>query len=53
MMLHFLYYKSIEKLYPAALDDCYQILIWMKENAEKLGIRDNRVFVGGERVGGD
>lgn len=46
------YRLSIEKPFPAALDDCYQALIWMKENAENLGIRDDQLFVGGESAGG-
>lgn len=46
------YTHSIEKPYPAAFIDCYDILCWMKENALNLGIRDDQLFVGGESCGG-
>lgn len=38
--------------YPAALNDCYLTLKWMVENASNLGIRDDKIFVGGESAGG-
>lgn len=46
------YRLSVEKPYPAALDDCYAALLWMKHNAEKLGIRSNQLMVGGDSAGG-
>lgn len=46
------YTLSIDKPYPAALEDCYDALVWMKENAQTLGIRDDQLFVGGESAGG-
>lgn len=46
------YTLSIEKPYPAALLDCYEALLWMKENAKKLGIRTDQLMVGGESAGG-
>lgn len=46
------YTKSVEKPYPAALEDCYLALKWMKENAEEYGIRKNQLFVGGDSAGG-
>lgn len=46
------YRCSYEAPYPAALDDCYAALLWMKHNAEKLGIRSNQLFVGGDSAGG-
>ncbi|WP_297638937.1 alpha/beta hydrolase fold domain-containing protein, partial [uncultured Clostridium sp.] len=46
------YTLSIEKPYPAALLDSYESLLWMKENAEELGIRENQLMVGGESAGG-
>ena len=46
------YTLSTEKPYPAALDDCYEALLWMKENAKNLGIRDDQLFVGGVSAGG-
>lgn len=36
--------------YPAAVDDCYQVLEYMGENAELLGFRS--IMVGGESAGG-
>lgn len=38
--------------YPAALRDCYAALRFMYANAEKLGIRRDRIIVGGESAGG-
>lgn len=38
--------------YPAALDDCYAALLYMKRNAAALGIRDDQLMVGGESAGG-
>jgi len=46
------YTLSTEKPYPAALEDCYEALLWMKENALSLGIRDDQLFVGGLSAGG-
>ncbi len=38
--------------FPAALDDCYAALLWMNENCVSLGIRPDRLIVGGESAGG-
>lgn len=46
------YRLSIDAPYPAALDDCYNALIWMKKNAEFLGINNNQIFIGGHSAGG-
>lgn len=46
------YRLSIETPYPAALNDCYDALLWMKEHADELGIRADQLFVGGESAGG-
>ena len=46
------YTLSTEKPYPAALEDCYEALIWLKENATNLGIRNDQIFVGGVSAGG-
>jgi len=46
------YTLSTEKPYPAALEDCYEALVWLKENAPALGIRDDQLFVGGLSAGG-
>lgn len=46
------YTRSVDAPYPAALDDCYAALVWMKQNSERLGIDDSRLFVGGTSAGG-
>lgn len=46
------YRLSIEAPYPAALEDSYAALLWMKSHASELGIRDNQLIVGGESAGG-
>ncbi|WEV60850.1 alpha/beta hydrolase [Streptococcaceae bacterium ESL0729] len=46
------YQLSLEKPYPAALDDAYLSLLWMKNNHEELGIREDQLFIGGESAGG-
>lgn len=46
------YRLSQESPYPAALHDAYDALVWMKENATKLGVKNNQIFVGGESAGG-
>lgn len=38
--------------YPAALLDCYEVLKYIKENANELGINDSQIMVGGESAGG-
>ncbi|MBQ3459215.1 MAG: alpha/beta hydrolase [Solobacterium sp.] len=38
--------------YPAALEDCYAALLYMKENALALNIRSDQIMVGGESAGG-
>ncbi len=46
------YTLSFRAPYPAALEDCYAALLYMKEHAEELGIRDDQLMVGGESAGG-
>ena len=38
--------------YPAALQDCYRALLYMKKHAEALGINRSQIMVGGESAGG-
>ena len=38
--------------YPAALQDCYAALLYLKEHAEELGVRPDQIMVGGESAGG-
>lgn len=46
------YCLSIEKPYPAALLDCYQTLLWIRDNAGKFGICSDQLMVGGDSAGG-
>ncbi len=46
------YRRSGEAPYPAALEDCYEALKYLKEHAGELGINDSQIMVGGESAGG-
>lgn len=46
------YTKSLDAPYPAAVEDCYETLLWMKNNSDKLGFRSDQIFVMGESAGG-
>ena len=46
------YRLSVEAPYPAALEDCYTALLWLKESATSLGVRDDQIAVTGESAGG-
>jgi len=46
------YRKSFDAPYPAAVNDCYATLLWMKRNAAELGIRDDQLIVMGQSAGG-
>lgn len=46
------YRLSVEAPYPAALEDCYEALLWMKNHSKELGIRSNQLMVGGNSAGG-
>ena len=46
------YRKSLDVPYPAAINDCYAALLWMKEHAANLGIRDDQLIVMGQSAGG-
>ena len=46
------YRLSFMKPYPAAIDDCYDALLFIKDNAKSLGININQIMVGGESAGG-
>lgn len=46
------YRLSAEAPYPAALDDCYAALLWLYEHADELGVRRDRIMVGGDSAGG-
>lgn len=38
--------------YPAALEDCYRALLYLKEHAQDLGCNVDQIMVGGESAGG-
>jgi acetyl esterase/lipase len=46
------YRKSLEAPYPAAVNDCYGSLLWLKENAAELGVREDQLLVMGMSAGG-
>lgn len=46
------YRKSLEAPYPAALNDCYDVLRWIKHNAASLGGRSDQIMTGGHSAGG-
>lgn len=46
------YRKSLGAPYPAAFNDCYDTLLWAKDNASSLGIKYNKFIVAGHSAGG-
>ena len=46
------YTRSGKAPYPAALEDCCAALRYLWDNAETLGVRRDRIIVGGESAGG-
>lgn len=46
------YRRSLEAPYPAALDDCYDALLWLKAHAAGLGVREDQIAVAGMSAGG-
>ena len=46
------YRKSLEAPYPAAVNDCYGSLLWLKQHAAELGVRADRLLVMGVSAGG-
>ena len=46
------YRLATEEPYPAALEDCYATLLFMDLFADELGIRRDKLIVGGEGAGG-
>lgn len=46
------YRLSKEAPYPAALEDCYAALKYLKEHTEELDVNSSQLMVGGESAGG-
>ena len=46
------YRKALEAPYPAALNDGYDTLLWLKENAKSLGVIPDKFIIGGHSAGG-
>lgn len=46
------YTNSTKAPYPAALNDCYDALLWLKDNGKDYGMRSDQIFVGGDSAGG-
>ncbi|MDD5805662.1 MAG: alpha/beta hydrolase, partial [Clostridia bacterium] len=46
------YRLSFVKPYPAAVEDCYDALLYLKNHAGKFDINKNQLMVGGESAGG-
>ena len=38
--------------YPAALEDCYAALVYLRDHTEELGVNPEKLVVGGESAGG-
>ncbi|WEV46844.1 alpha/beta hydrolase fold domain-containing protein [Bifidobacterium sp. ESL0690] len=47
------YRKSTEAPYPAALEDCYWTLLWLRDHARQLGVRPDQLIVAGASAGGN
>ncbi len=46
------YRTALVKPYPAAFDDCYDALLWMRDNAAELGIDPDKFMIAGHSAGG-
>lgn len=46
------YMLALDKPYPAALQDAYSALLWLKSHARSLGANPNQIFVAGGSAGG-
>ena len=46
------YRLAIQRPFPAAAEDCYSALVYLKDHAQELGIRRDQIMVGRESAGG-
>lgn len=46
------YRLALKTPYPAAIDDCYAALLYLKAHAAAFGVRSDQLMVGGESAGG-
>jgi len=46
------YRLALTAPYPAAVNDCYDALLYLKKHAKAFGINQNQIMVGGESAGG-
>lgn len=46
------YRKSPDAPYPAALEDSYNALLWLKEHGPRYNMREDQIMVGGSSAGG-
>lgn len=46
------YRMALQAPYPAAIEDCYQALLYLKENTGRFHIDPSQIMVGGESAGG-
>lgn len=46
------YRKALKNPFPAGFNDCYDTLLWIKNNAESLKAIDHQFIVGGHSAGG-
>src|SRR6195952_1742151 len=46
------YRKAVELPYPAAFNDCYDTLLWIRDNAASIGGRTDGFIVSGHSAGG-
>ncbi len=47
------YRMGPEAKFPAAVDDCYAATRWLSNNADSMGVRADRIAVGGDSAGGN
>lgn len=46
------YRKALQAPFPAAFDDCYDTLLWVKKNADAIGVYDTGFIIAGHSAGG-